>query len=398
VTEVSLPLARVAGELDARVPRRVADDRGRSIGVAGHVNATVDRGPFTLAVAQGSLLVRTELRGHVEACASGRCYATCDPIAIATAEVPLRLTPSFQFSPSRVSVAFTRGCKVRALGGILRIDITPTIEALMGPALRRVEREIDGRLPQPRAQAERLWDELGAVRTLPLGGCVVVQPRRIVQGPTTGVGTLLNARFALVADPEIRARCGEPSPKTPLPPLVYDARLPPEDDLVVAGVAPLASAVRSLAAAEPFDLGFARARITGASAAPGGPALDLDLSLSGEACGDVALRGPLAWAEDGETIRLASVELAPGEAARLEAAAIEPAAAARSIAMAARIAPALTPAALGAMIPELAGSLTDPSVDVKATVREAKPLAAFVRGEDLVATVRVRGSVAIAQK
>lgn len=376
IAHVDMRLATLAQELDARVPRRVAEERNRGIGVAGHLNYSVDRGPFAVAIEGESLLVRTELRGHAEACASGRCYASCDPVAIATASVPLRLTPEWRFSPSRVSVAFTRGCQVRALGGFVRIDVTPTIEGQMGPALRRVEQEIDGRLPQPRPQAERLWKELSAPRPLPLGSCVVVNPRGIVQGPMTAAGTTLRVRFGLVASPELRTRCGDPPATTPLPPLAHDPRLPAEDDLVVAIVSPIASSMASLAPSDPFEWDGSRVRITKATAVSAGAALDVDLSLRGEACGELATRTPLAWTDDGKAIRFTSPELATGP----------------------RIPVALSADALRDLVPQLASSLSDPSVDVKATIKEAKPLSVYARGDDLAATVRVRGTVDIAQR
>lgn len=369
-------LTSLAQELDARVPRRVAEERNHGIGLAGHLNYVVDRGPFTIAAEGESLLVRTELHGHAEACANGRCYASCDPVAVATAAVPLRLTPAFRFSPSRVTVAFTRGCQVRALGGFVRIDVTQAIEGQLGPALRGVEKEIDARLPQPRPQAERLWKELSAPRPLPLGSCVVVNPRGIVQGPMTPLGATLRARFALVASPELRTRCGDAPSPTPLPPLAHDPRLPPEDDLVVTIVSPLASAMASLSPSDPFALDGSRVRITRASASAAGAALDVDLSVRGEACGDLAVRTPLAWTDDGKGIRFTSPELAT----------VPP------------MATALSPEALRDVVPGLASSLSDPSIDVKATISDAKPIAAYARGDDLAATVRVRGTVDIAQR
>ena len=376
IAHVDMRLAPIAQELDARVPRRVADERNRGIGMAGHLNYTVDRGPFAIAIEGDAMLVRTELRGHAEACANGRCYASCDPVAVATAAVPLRLTPEWRFAPSRVSVAFTRGCQVRALGGFVRVDVTPTIEGQLGPALRNVEKEIDARLPQPRPQAERLWKELSAPRSLPLGSCVVVNPRGIVQGPVTGLGSSLRVRFGLVASPELRTRCGDPPAAVPLPPLAHDPRLPAEDDLVVAMVSPIANAMASLAPSEPFDLDGSRVRITRATAVSAGAALDVDLSLRGEACGDLATRTPLAWTDDGKAIRFTSPELAAAPP----------------------LTPALSPDALRDVVPQLASSLSDPTVDVKATIKEAKPLAAYARGDDLAATVRLRGTVDIAQR
>src|SRR6185295_11678214 len=115
-----------------------------------------------------------------------------------------------------VTVAFTRGCQVRVLGGIVTVDVTPTIQAQMGPALHGVEQQIDARLPKPRPEAERMWKELSTPRPLPLGACIVVSPRGIVQGPVSGSPGSLRARFGLVAYPEMRTRCGDQPPPSPL--------------------------------------------------------------------------------------------------------------------------------------------------------------------------------------
>jgi hypothetical protein len=367
VAHVDMKLAPVAAELEKSVPRRVADERGRDIGVAGSLNATVDRGPLATSVEQENLVIRTELRAHAEACAKGRCYASCDPIATATATVPLRLTPDYRFAPSRVTVAFTRGCQIRALGGFVTIDVTPTIQGLMADELRGIERQIDARIPQPRPQVERLWKELNASRELPLGACAIVNPRGLVQGPVRGMPGSVRMRFALDALPELRTRCGDVPPPLPLPKLVHDPQMAEEDDLVVAFVWPLAKVSSQIGGGDPFILDGARVHATTVKAAPAGADVDLDLSVRGEACGDVALRAAPKWSEDGTAIVLGGP----------------------------RVAPPVQPEALKTMIPSVASSLSDPSFELKATVKEAKPIAAWARGEDLVATVRVRGSIQI---
>lgn len=374
IAHVEMKLAPVVAELEKNVPRRVAEERGRDIGVAGSLNVTVDRGPFTATVEGESLLVRTELRGHAEACAKGSCYAGCDPVAIATAAVPLRLTPDYRFAPSRVSVSFTRGCRIRALGGFVTVDVTDAIEKPLGPALRRVEHQIDARIPQPRPHVERMWTELNTPRSLPLGACAVVNPRALVQGPMTGAPGSVRMRFGLAALPELRTRCGDPPPAVALPSLAHDPQLPAEDDLVVALVWPLTKVSSSLASSDPFMHEGARVRVADAKAVAANADLDVDLVLRGEACGPLALRTAVAWKEDGTA--LVMTELADGP----------------------RIQPPVQPESLKTMIPEVASALSDPSALLKARVAEAKPLEGWARGEDLVATVRVRGAIDITPK
>lgn len=370
IAHVDMKLAPVSAELEKNVPRRVAEARGIDIGVAGSLNVVGDRGPFTTSVEGENLLVRTEVRVHAEACAKGRCYASCDPVANATATVPLRLTPDYRFAPSRVAVALTRGCQVRILGGFVTVDITPTIEKMMAGELRGVERQIDARIPQPRPQVERLWRELITPRALPLGACAVVNPRGLVQGPMQGGPGHVRMRFGLDALPELRTRCGDAPAALPLPKLAHDPRMADEDELVVAFVWPLTKVASQIAGGDAFTFEGSRVRATNAKVSSAAADVDLDLALRGEACGEVAFRAKPAWSEDGASVNLGGP----------------------------RVAPPVQPAALKTMVPAVASSLSDPSVDVNATVKNAKPLDAWARGEDLVATVRVRGAIEIYPK
>jgi len=407
VVNVELKSAAIAKELDAKVAPRLADERNRSIGVAGHLNYTVDRGPFSVAVEGDSLIVRTDVRGHAEACRGATCYASCEPQGKATATVPLRLTPDYRFLPSKVAFAFTRGCEVRALGGIVKIDVTPTIQAQLAPSLRKVEQEIDAKLPPLRPQAERLWAEMNKARSLPMGsGCVTTNPRGIVQGPVGGTPEALKVRFGLIAYPEIRthATCdaaavaAAAAPKTPLPPLAQDPALPVEDELVVALVGPLqATLAQSLESAPPFDAGNARAQIAKVEAVPvRGPLAQLDLTFKGEACGDIAIRSPLTWNDDGRSLRLALPYLLPGERERIGAA-LNPDVLTQSLSRL-KVTPPLAPDALVEVVPSIASTMSDPSVEASAKVTDLKPLDAALRGEDVVASILLRGTMDLKQR
>jgi hypothetical protein len=391
----------LAKELEGKIGPRLAEERNKAIGVAGRLNYTVDRGPFNVAVEGDSLVVRTDIKGRAEACRGRSCYASCEPQGRATAIVPLRLTPEYRFAPSRVTFAFTRGCEVRALGGMVKVDVTPVIQNELAPSLRRVEQEIDGKMPPLRPQAERLWTEVGKSRSLPLGGCVVTNPRGIVQGPVSGSTESLRVRFGLIAYPEIRSRCGEPANAADgarqLPPLGQDPRLPPEDDLVLALVSPLATAVSGLEGTDAFDAGGARARIARATAVPAGPLAQLDLGLRGEACGDLGVRSAFGWADDGRSLRLAAPVLANGERERAAGVSLVPDTLVSSLGQV-RFAPPVAPDTLKELVPTIAASMSDPSVDVRAKVDGVKPLDVTLRGEDLAASVLVRGSVELKQR
>lgn len=401
IAHVELKNASIAKELEAKIPGRLADEKNRSIGVAGHLNYVVDRGPFTVVVEGDTLVVRTDIRGHAEACRGSQCYASCDPQGRATATVPLRLTPEYRFAPSKVVFAFSRGCEVKVLGGMLRVDATPTIQSQLQPALRRVEQEIDGKLPPLRPQAERLWGEMNKARNMPLGsGCVQTHPRAIVQGPVAGTPEALKVRFGLVAYPEIRthAPCDAAltSRPPPLPPLAQDPTMPAEDDLVVALVGSLQSTLASVEAAPAFDAGNARTRVAKSVAIPvRGPLAQLDLSLKGDACGDVAIRSPVTWNDDARSLRLSLPYLMPGERERIGAS-LNPEILTQSLSRL-RIEPPLPPDTLAEVVPTLAASMSDATVQSSAKVTDLKPLDAALRGEDIVASVLLRGTIELKQ-
>ena len=145
--------------------------------------------------------------GYRPACRGNRCYAACEPRALVRASISLWLRPDYRFDRSRVSLEFTKGCKVRALRGLLSIDVTPMLKSAIAPELERVRREIDSRLPDVRADVERVWRQLRAPRELPLVGCVVISPIGLVQGPMQESRGTAHARFALLARPELRTDC-----------------------------------------------------------------------------------------------------------------------------------------------------------------------------------------------
>ncbi len=394
VAHVDLRLASLAKELDAKIPQRLADERNKNIGVGGHLNYTVDRGPFSVSIAGDSLIVKTDVRSHAEACRGRSCYASCDPTGTATATVPLRLLPDYRFAPSRVTFDFSRGCTVKAL--MVKVDVTPMLKDALAPSLRRVEQEIDGKLPPMRPQAERLWAELGKSRSLPLGGCVVTNPRGLIEGPISGTPDALRVRFGVVAYPELRSRCGEAAPAPgPLPPLAQDPKLPADDELLLALVSPLAAAASGLEGTNPFDAGGARARIARATAVPFGPLAQLDLGLRGEACGDLGVRSAFGWAEDGRSIKLAGPAFADGERERATGLAADTLVSSLGQV---RFSPPVAPETLKELVPSIVSSMSDPTVDVSAKIDAVKPLDVTLRGDDLAATVLVRGSVELKQR
>lgn len=370
VAHLELKLAPIVKEIEAKVAPRLADEHDRPAGAAGHLNYTVDRGPFRASVEHDALVIRTDIRAHAEACKGRNCYASCNPQGTATATVPLRLTPDYRFAPSRVSFAFAKGCEVKILGGILRVDVTPTIAAQVEPQLRRVEQQIDGSLPQVKPQAEKLWSELNKPRSLPLGACAAIHPRGLVEGPIepgariAGTPEALKVRLGLIAYPEIRSvgPCNPPPPG-PLPPLAQDPAMPAEDDALLALVSPLSS------------VNIVGGAVTRAAIVQSADKAQLDVTLHGEACGDTTLLSPVEWTEDKASLRFAAPEV-----------------------KAQTFPPAIVPTALPLVVPALASSMSDASVDVSAKVSDVKPMSVALQTGDVVAYTLARGSVEMVQR
>ena len=217
---------------------------------------------------------------------------------------------------------------------------------------------------------------------------MVVQPKGIVQGPVEGTADALRLRFGLLAEPELRTRCGAIPEPSALPRLAQDRALPAEEEVELGLVSPLVGVASALQAAGPVQ----RAGI----AATGG-AVDADLTLGGDVCGDLSLRASLAWADE-RSLKLASPKLAPGERQRVEAAELDPAKLAAALTAAPRIQLPLDPHALAKVVPLLASAQSNEELEVSASVQSVRPGDAAARNDDFVAWVRVKGRLDLKQK
>jgi len=387
-----MPLAPLTRTLEARIPQRLSEGRSR-IGPGGTVTYSVNRGPLSVSVSRTALVIEAPVRARAEACRGDACYASCEPEAVVAAEVPLLLSPDYRFRATSVSLRFTRPCKVRALGGLLTVDITPTLEAQLRPELRRIASEIDGQLPELATRIAEAWSELSAPRELPLGGCFVLQPVGVVQGPFTPSADTLGARFAVLAYPELRASCGARPPVVPLPRLQTDAALPEEGAVRLGMVTSLASVARGFEAAGALQASGKRFRVARAEVEARGSDVEAQLALTGDVCGEVAMAAGFDYSGDGRFVRLTGAELWPGERERITSATLEPAALAQALAAAPRVSPLLSMQALRDAAPPLAAGLSRPTLEVRAVVSSARAAGARARGEELVTFVEARGAL-----
>jgi hypothetical protein len=168
-----------------------------------------------------------------------------------------------------------------------------------------------------RPEAEKGWAQALAPRELPLGTCFVLQPQGVVQGPVEPSTETLHARFALLASPELRTRCGEPVPATSLPPLQSDMTLPSEGVVHFGMVTALSNLARGFEAAPPAAFRDERVRVSQAAVTAWGSDVRSELTLAGGVCGTVTLDARLAFEGDAQFIGIAAPRWQREESARI---------------------------------------------------------------------------------
>jgi hypothetical protein len=399
VVHGEVPLSTLTLTLEQRVQKRLAEGRF-GIGPGGTVSYSVERGALSLSVTSTSLVIEAPVSARAEACRGRGCYASCEPQAVVRASVPLLLRPDYRFEPSAISLKLTNGCKVHALGGLLTIDVTPMLEAELQPELAKVARQIDRQLPDVRADVERAWAELATPRPLPLSGCLVLQPRAIVQGALTPSTTTLRANFAVLATPELRSRCGDDheGPPKSLPALARDLSLPQDGVVLLGMVTPLAGFERSFLAAAPVHTSQRNLQITGARVAARASDVDVTFELAGDVCGSTIVHAVPEFSGDGQRIELTRASLGPDERERWRASGIDTRALATALAISSHVTPLLSVSAFRDSAPTLAQALSRPSLQVSARVSSAHAAGAAARDDDVVAWLEARGSVTLQQK
>ncbi len=393
VVDVALSLRTLEGQVDAKVPKRVAEEHDVDIGVAGRLEYTVDRGAVSAHVEGDTLVVQAPVVAHAKACAKGSCYAGCDPEARFSVRVPLRLGADYKLHAQDTHLEVTRGCQIRALGGLVTVDATPALRARLPEAEKTLRASIDRELPSFHDDAETAWKNASAPHALPLGACVILAPEGIVQGRPTGTADAAHLHLGLYARPELRGACGEPPRVIALPPLESDDKLPPEGDVHFSEV--FASASAALEGTKVLFPGNEALPVEGRIKRASGPPAALDMELGGDVCGPVRAGAMRAtWDDDATSVRLVGVSLFSGEGARLAKAGLAPEVFERAVEQA-HVPVPVGPRDLGAMLPDLAKTASDPHASVSAHVSSAVPESAGLRGDALVATMRLRGAVSV---
>ena len=396
VVHAQIPVAIVQRALESKVPHRVAEEKDHDIGVAGRLEYTADRGPFRVSVKGDALVVATTVDIQARACAKGSCYASCEPRAEVTSQVPLRLGADYKFRNPAVGIQLVRGCQVKALGGFATIDVTPQIDSALQATRPRLEQEIRSQLPDLRPEVDRMWKDLTQAKQLPLGACIHVMPEHLVQGKPGGDANTAELSFGLTAHPELETHCGPNPPHTPvLPPLRDDDTLPREGSVYLAVVMPKEAPAASMEGGD-VDLGGFKAHVAHAQ---GNTAQGLTFTLTQEACGSLTVQAnTAAWSQDGKSVHLAHTVLFDGDAARITAAQGNPDAWLKGFESMPIPVP-ISATDLGSMIPDMAKGESSNQVDVSATISSSAPDSAGLRGKgDVLAVTLLKGAVNLRAK
>ncbi len=392
VAETEFPLKRLLDALEARAPKRVAEERDHDIGLAGRLQYTVDRGKFSATVEGDALVVSVPLNAQVEACAKGRCYSSCAREARVSTRVPLKLGNDERLHANDVRVDVTKGCKLRA--GFISIDVTPIIRGQVDQRRGQILAAIDRELPDLRPHANRIWSELEKPRPLPLGSCLVLAPEALVLGPASGTKTSARVRFGLYARPELRTACGEAPPPRKRPQVRYEAALPAEGELHLAIMLNDQVMRDAFLSRTPGDLIEGRASVT---TVKGSVARGLELKLGGEICGDVQVRASGATLTDPSHLALTGVVLAPGDSERLAGARAVPEGFVGAVEQTPISLP-LRAEDLAAVLPELAKAMSDDTLGISATATDGVTEGAFVGGDSLWVVMRMRAAGTLVTK
>jgi hypothetical protein len=281
---------------------------------------------------------------------------------------------------------------------MLTVDVTSLLRSALAPQLERVRREIDQRLPDVRARVEGAWRQLSTPRPLPVGGCFVLEPLGLVQGPVEPSRQTAHARFALLARPELRTDCGDGAPRPALPPLSRDPALPDEGLVTFGMELPLTSLARAFETATPEPGSKPRLRVAQATAEALGKDVAAELELSGELCGAVALQAEPAFAGEEGFIELTAGKLDAAESERVRAAGLDADALARQLTRLPRVSAPFSLPMLRAAPAALPWLFSDPMFSLSARVSSLRAAGAAARGEHLVAWVEARGSLLLEQK
>lgn len=397
VVHAEAPLAPLQAELEAQIQSRLAEGRF-GIGPAGRVSYNVERGPIAVSVAAHQLVVETVVHAQAAACRGENCYASCEPEAIVTAQVPLLLRPDYGFDHAKLALRFTRGCQIRALGGFLTVDVTPTLGKQLEPVLARAARQIDERLDNVRQEVERAWAQLSIPRELPLGGCLVLQPQRVVQGPLTDSKTSLHPRFGILAQPELRSTCTDLPASPPLPALERNLSLPDEGPVRLGLVTPLEALSQALTSAPEIAFEQGKVRVNRAQLTSLGSDIMVQLTLSGDVCGELAFVATPSFAKDAAFIGLSRPRWLVGERERVAEQDLNPDQLLQALAAAPRLPPKLSAAALPSAVPPMAKMLSTPELDIRAQVSSAQGAGAAARGDELVAWIEMLGRLDLGLK
>ena len=321
--EVQVDLSIARKSVESQVPKRVGAGSGVSVGSAGLVSYTIDRGPFSFAMVGESLVARTDLTITASVCKPVPglgCvqYGSCTPLARVEAGLPTQLTDQYGLKASTVNIVVTRRCLMTALD----IDVTPIIEAKAAEEAKKIKAKIDASLPNPQKEVAHAWELAQTSLPLAKDSCVQLHPRTLVQGPTRIASDQLVARFAVVAEPTVDSPCGDEPKPIALPPLTHDSKLENRFSVhlpVRVAMSSIEATWQKTLVGKSFDAGPSLT-VQSVAARTSNVGIDLDLAVNGTACTTLLFEGTPQWDEAKHAIRLSPLVPVSGEIDRLKGA------------------------------------------------------------------------------
>lgn len=299
--ELELSTKLLARELEKQVPRRLASESGKDVGVAGEVSYRVERDGFRFDVLLDRLEVITPIRVEVEVCKrlGPMCllYGTCQPRLRARVGLPLVVDSRYRIGPSRVAVEVQRGCVLQPIG----VDQSAHIHRAAREQRELVKRRIDAALPDIHGDVESVWRILHTPVSIDNSLCLRIRPTGVIQQkpklskPGADGSRTISTRISVTGEVRVEDPCQpDATPIAALPAPTATAEVAPDVALEVplflewSDVA--AQFNRALAGqrvpTERGEVQIAKVEVK-PSSQQGRSKVALGLTLSGVACGQV---------------------------------------------------------------------------------------------------------------
>jgi len=274
LVEASLPLAALASEVDARLPKTLDAGNRKPIGAAGEITYQVTRGSPSVTVKDGSLVVDIPISADVEVCKplGPLCptYGRCQPKLSSRTTLPLEPKSDWTLEGATVKVTVSQGCRVAGL------DVTDEVEKAAAKGQRRAQDQIAAAMKKGAAALKEQMGRLTKPLPLAPGQCVLVRPNAARHRPLTESRGQLQLGVAIegsIATADCDAATKDP---VELPPIEQGPL--GEGRIHLVNIVPYAELLTAFTAERPEGVELHALRAHGSD-------LAIELTLSGDVCG-----------------------------------------------------------------------------------------------------------------